>query len=987
MAKKGSSVVDIFIRALYNGKGAKQAKSDVNDLSKNSKQAQKDFKLLLSDVTTTIGAIYKLTAETDRLVTTTKLLSTTFGENAKEIKDFANNLSNITGLSEAGIYKQNVLFGQVASSLGIANENAIAYTKSLTSLSAKLAMVYNIDFESAAKSLVDAAKGESSTLTTLTGIVIKNQSLQNTLYSIGINKQVSDLNSAEQAMLQYIAVARQMTSANDVVASSVNSVAWQKQMLSQQIKRLATAFGELLYPILQKILPILNGILMVITNIITVIARLIGYNGKATESISVGTKNWNNYGASITEASKAASKSLRGFDKLNNITTPSSSSSGGGIGLGIDPKLQGEFDALQTKMENIKNKATEIADSIMKWLGFSKDVNGEWKFTNFTFGTLIGLLIGGGGIFFASKKIFDLIKKITGLGGIVGSILGGSGAAGKAASGLAMPSIKTVLTGLADLAIIIGGLTAIVTAVGLLTKIPGFKTVVSEGLNQLVDIFKKLGSVLIPMAAFSALLAGLGMASPAIILSGLAGFAIVVGGLELVLVALGALKQIPGFDWIVGEGGDVLVQLATIIGRFGGALVGAVAGGAIQGVMSSLPALGTYLSDFANNSKPFFSTMKNVNAKNLQGIKYLSQAILIMTGASILDGLTSWLKGKKNLSTFGKELADFAPYYAKYYQITKDIKGDVITASTNAALSLAELANKLPGQDGLWQKIAGKKRLSEFGKELAAFGPYFKSYSESIAGINGETVTASANAALSLAELANNLPNQGGIVSWFTGDNTLSKFGKELKSFGESFKSYITSISGVNVEQANKVTNSISKIADIAAKVNDKGISSSLKKFSENLADSANSFNKFFNGTNGYDIGYTFGNSLGNGIVQALRNKKFPTISLKTSGGDTLDKVKISAYANGGFPDTGQMFIAREAGPELVGTMKGKTTVANNDQIVKGIEEASFQGMMKAMTATGGYNTKVEITAEGDSSGLLNFINFKQSQADRRNGL
>ena len=987
MAKKGSSLVDVFIRALYNGKGAKQAKNDVNDLSKNAKQAQKDFKLLLSDITTTIGAIYKLTAETDRLVTTTKLLSTTFGENAKEIKDFANNLSTITGLSEAGIYKQNVLFGQVANSLGIANENAIAYTKSLTNLSAKLAMVYNIDFESAAKSLVDAAKGESSTLTTLTGIVIKNNSLQNTLYSIGINKQVSELNSAEQAMLQYIAVARQMTNANDVVASSVNSVAWQKQMLSQQIKRLATAFGQLLYPILQKILPILNGILMVITNIITVIARLIGYNGKATEGISAGANNWSDYGASITEASKAASKSLRGFDKLNNITTPSSGNNGGGMGLGIDPKLQGEFDALQEKMNNIKNKATEIADSIMKWLGFSKDINGEWKFTNFTFGTLIGLLIGGGGIFFAGKKIFDLIKKITGLGGIVGSILGGSGGAGKAASGLAMPSIKTVLTGLADLAIIIGGLTAIVTAVGLLTKIPGFKTVVSEGLNQLVDIFKKLGSVLIPMAAFSALLAGLGMASPAIILSGLAGFAIVIGGLELVLVALGALKQIPGFDWIVGQGGEVLIQLATIIGRFAGALVGAIAGGVIEGIMSSLPAMGTYLSDFADNSKVFFSTMKNINDKNLQGIKYLSQAILILTAASILDGLTSWLKGKKTLSSFGKELEDFAPHFAKYYKITKDIDGKVIEASSNAALSLAELAKKLPGQNGLWQKIAGKKRLSEFGKELAEFGPHLKSYAESIKGINGETVKASANTALSLAELANKLPNQGGIVSWFTGDNTISKFGKELKSFGENFKSYTNSVSGINVDKADKVTSCISKLADVAKKVNEKGVSTSLKEFSENLKSSTNAFNKFFSNTNGYDIGYDFGNSLGNGIAKALKNKSFPTISLKTSGGDLIDKVKISAYANGGFPSVGEMFIAREAGPELVGTMNGKTTVANNDQIVKGIEQASFQGMMKAMTATGGYNTKVEITAEGDASGLLDFINFSQKKKNRRNEL
>ncbi|MBR3506487.1 MAG: hypothetical protein IKO02_05520, partial [Lentisphaeria bacterium] len=46
---------------------------------------------------------------------------------------------------------------------------------------------------------------------------------------------------------------------------------------------------------------------------------------------------------------------------------------------------------------------------------------------------------------------------------------------------------------------------------------------------------------------------------------------------------------------------------------------------------------------------------------------------------------------------------------------------------------------------------------------------------------------------------------------------------------------------------------------------------------------------------------------------------------------------QIGAHAAGGFPTEGQLFIAREAGPEMVGTMGGHTAVANNDQIVEGI--------------------------------------------------
>lgn len=47
--------------------------------------------------------------------------------------------------------------------------------------------------------------------------------------------------------------------------------------------------------------------------------------------------------------------------------------------------------------------------------------------------------------------------------------------------------------------------------------------------------------------------------------------------------------------------------------------------------------------------------------------------------------------------------------------------------------------------------------------------------------------------------------------------------------------------------------------------------------------------------------------------------------------------VSVRWYAGGGFPENGEMFIAREAGPELVGAIGNRTAVANNDQIVEGI--------------------------------------------------
>jgi hypothetical protein len=44
-------------------------------------------------------------------------------------------------------------------------------------------------------------------------------------------------------------------------------------------------------------------------------------------------------------------------------------------------------------------------------------------------------------------------------------------------------------------------------------------------------------------------------------------------------------------------------------------------------------------------------------------------------------------------------------------------------------------------------------------------------------------------------------------------------------------------------------------------------------------------------------------------------------------------------YAQGGFPGAGEMFIAREAGPELVGRIGSRSTVMNNDQIVAAVSQ------------------------------------------------
>lgn len=71
----------------------------------------------------------------------------------------------------------------------------------------------------------------------------------------------------------------------------------------------------------------------------------------------------------------------------------------------------------------------------------------------------------------------------------------------------------------------------------------------------------------------------------------------------------------------------------------------------------------------------------------------------------------------------------------------------------------------------------------------------------------------------------------------------------------------------------------------------------------------------------------------------------------------------LSFYREGGFPDAGQLFVAREAGPELVGTMGGRNAVANNDQIIEGIRQGVYDAVRAAMGSVdnGGGETVVRV--------------------------
>ena len=351
-------------------------------------------------------------------------------------------------------------------------------------------------------------------------------------------------------------------------------------------------------------------------------------------------------------------------------------------------------------------------------------------------------------------------------------------------------------------------------------------TLIMSVFKGIVDALKGLDTTtLIQGVVGAGFIAALMMALAAIVplipnaMVGVLGVGMVITELALVLAAIGGLAQIPGLKWLIDEGGNFLQSVGTAIGKF----VGGIVGGFAKGVSSQLPGIGKDLSDFMENAKGFIEGAKAIDASVMEGVKSLGETVLVLTAANILDGLTRWFTGGINMAQFGKELAEFAPYFRTYADTIDGINPEAVNASANAALALAELSDKMPAVGGLKDKIFGEKNLAEFGAALMEFAPYIKQYADNVVGVNPEAVQASAEAATIMADLAAKLPNSGGLAAQILGDNTLSQFGKELALFGPYIKKYAEDVAGLSAESVIASASAAQIMSDMASTLPNSG--------------------------------------------------------------------------------------------------------------------------------------------------------------------
>ncbi|WP_075678497.1 hypothetical protein [Roseburia sp. 831b] len=291
------------------------------------------------------------------------------------------------GLDPEQLMNYQAKIVSVTNAVGLCGETSTNTAKALSMLAADMSSYTNEDLSSVMTNFQSGLIGQSRALYKF-GIDITNATLQQYAYNLGVTKSLSSMSQSEKMQLRLIAILDQSKVAWGDQANTLGSVANQYRIMKQQIANLGRTIGNLFLPIVKNVLPVVNALIMALNRLFTTLGfHFFGDNW--LKDLQDGTSKGYGSGVedlgedaddtadSLNDAANAAKKLkdvTLGIDELNinnpNSDSGSSSSSGSGKGNGID--LSDEIANALADYESVwdkafaesENKAQKIADAI-----------------------------------------------------------------------------------------------------------------------------------------------------------------------------------------------------------------------------------------------------------------------------------------------------------------------------------------------------------------------------------------------------------------------------------------------------------------------------------------------------------------------------------------------------------------------------------------------------------------------------------------------
>lgn len=315
------------------------------------------------------------------------------------------------------------------------------------------------------------------------------------------------------------------------------------------------------------------------------------------------------------------------------------------------------------------------------------------------------------------------------------------------------------------------------------------------------------------------------MAGAARLMSGIQSVDMGSGIQALLLVAaaigimLGIIALIKNFDW---SGVENAIVAFGAIGAALGEMIGQFIAHVVSGALSELPTIGGYLMGF-------FDAIRGIDSRTVESAGNLALAILAITAAEVVNGLASLVPGVgSSLVSFGKDLAELAPYLVTFVDELGGVNQTKLLMASMAVKNFGEAASYLSTGlfDAVGEAIFGKNTLSDFGEELAKFGPYVRQFADSLGDIDQSALNASIEAARALAEFEEALPKHNGVFQSIFGDADLGTFGSNIAAFGAGLVSYsmsITMFGGIDTEAIEESVGAGQALADLEKSLRGQG--------------------------------------------------------------------------------------------------------------------------------------------------------------------
>ena len=242
------------------------------------------------------------------------------------------NIDNL-GLDPNQLMNFQARLGAVTNSVGLVGEASIQTSKALSMLSADLSSLTNTDLDTVMTNLSSGLIGQSRALYKY-GIDITNASLANVALANGITKSISAMSQSEKMQLRVLAILDQSKIAWGDQANTIDSVANQYRIFTQQVHNLGRILGNLFLPIVKNVLPYVNGLIMALSRLFETLGfkfygsswlkdLMDGISGANFESDEF-EDNLDGIGDELEDNAKSANKlkkALQGFDELNVLST------------------------------------------------------------------------------------------------------------------------------------------------------------------------------------------------------------------------------------------------------------------------------------------------------------------------------------------------------------------------------------------------------------------------------------------------------------------------------------------------------------------------------------------------------------------------------------------------------------------------------------------------------------------------------------------